>query len=71
MRLSVSVWTVLLLLLIAPGYALYYPTHVIDTHVHNANLSLLNYTFPASFPDLARDWTIADFTNTTADAVSA
>ena len=34
---------------------------VIDTHVHNANLSLINYTFTTAFPDLARDWTIEDF----------
>jgi len=34
---------------------------VIDTHVHNADVDHLPYTFAASFPDLARNWTINDF----------
>ena len=35
---------------------------IIDTHVHNADLSLgLGYTFPKSFPDLNKSWTMADY----------
>eukprot|EP00937_MAST-01D_sp_MAST-1D-sp2_P006539 g6539.t1 len=34
---------------------------VIDTHVHNADISRIPYTFPAAFPDLNKSWSIDDF----------
>lgn len=35
---------------------------IVDTHVHNANLSLgIAYTFPTLFPDLNRSWTMRDY----------
>jgi len=40
---------------------------VIDTHVHNTNLSLFNYLYPSKWPDLAaHDWTMSDYFNATA-----
>lgn len=39
---------------------------IIDTHVHNADLDLgLAYTFPTSFPDLNRSWSMADYDEAT------
>ena len=38
---------------------------VVDTHVHNANISAFSYTFPGTFPQLNRSWTISDYTNAT------
>lgn len=46
---------------------------VVDTHVHNANLTLMGdsfYTFPTSFPDLATSWFMPDFAAEVADVTA-
>merc|ERR1711865_956034 len=70
------IWTPMVRSLCALAFAvicdaLIFPTHVIDTHVHNADLSVLNYTFTSSFPDLARNWSIEDFAAATNEARSS
>lgn len=35
---------------------------IIDTHVHNADITHINYTFTTMFPDLVQNWTMASFT---------
>jgi len=35
---------------------------IIDTHVHNADISHINYNFEAMFPDLIQNWTMSQFT---------
>ena len=38
----------------------------LDTHVHNAFINRINYSFPKAFPDLAtRNWSIPDFVQAT------
>ena len=46
---------------------------VIDTHVHNSDLSIgLGYTYPDSFPDLAgKDWTLSEYEAASSAATSS
>ena len=40
---------------------------LIDTHVHNADLTAgISYGFPSMFPDLNRSWSMSDFSRETA-----
>lgn len=60
-----------LVALLAPSAA---ALSVVDTHVHNANLTLMGdsfYTFPTSFPDLASSWFMPDFAAEVADVTAA
>lgn len=42
-------------------------TYVWDTHVHNADITHLQYSFPYKWPDLDRNWTMEDYLNATRD----
>ena len=39
---------------------------VIDTHVHNADVSKFSYTFPKSFPSLNKSWSLQEYRNASA-----
>jgi len=68
LEMNTKMRSMTLLVVLSTSQALSYPSRTIDTHVHITNMSLINYTFPASFPDLAHDWSLTQFTHASANA---